>query len=77
VSRRHAAALFVVAALFAVGCTSTVVLGTLGADAGGSNDLSRPIFDAFDGGGDFGDFGGGDFGDFGGGDGFVLVDLAQ
>jgi hypothetical protein len=78
--KARAAAAVIVGALFIAGCTSTVVLGTLGG-GGGSTDLARPTFDAFDGGGDFsgGDaFDGG--GDFSGGDAFdggLVIDLAH
>ena len=68
-------------AMFAVGCTPTVLLGTLVGDGGGVDlapgcldcDLARPP-DALDFGklGDGGDLGGSDLGD-----GSVLVDLAH
>ena len=75
------AALAILAALAIAGCSSTVLLGTLPGDGGGpggSNDLSGPRFDGFDG-GDLG--GGGDGFDAGpifdlGTDGSPLVDLA-
>ena len=74
------AALAILAALAIAGCSSTVLLGTLPDDGGGSNstDLARPRFD----GGDGGDLGGGGDGfDAGpifdlGSDGSPLVDLA-
>lgn len=70
------AALAILAALAIAGCSSTVLLGTLPDDGGGSNstDLARPRFDG-------GDLGGGDGFDAGpifdlGTDGGPLVDLA-
>jgi hypothetical protein len=66
-----------VLALLAVGCTPTVILGTLSVDGGGGVDIggcpvcdfSTHLADGFDL-GDGGDFGGSDLGDGG------LVDLA-